>query len=124
MQTAIMSRRSYSVNSCNKTSKTDRKNRIERHVQYYGVCMCVCMCGRMVVLYVCVYMFFFKYMFVCARYVHSNVHDRNKNLYIKIYLLLLTGLYVGKVYFIVKVFVLIFNMNWIYFIETSSSSNS
>ncbi len=47
MQTAIMSRRSYSVNSCNKTSKTNRKNRIET-VQYYGVCMYVC-------LYVCLY---------------------------------------------------------------------
>ncbi len=43
MQTAIMSRRSYSVNSCNKTSKTNRKKRIERHVQYYGVCMYVCL---------------------------------------------------------------------------------
>ncbi len=54
MQTAIM-RRSYSVNSCNKTCKTNRKNRETVCSTMVCVCMCVCMCGLMVVLYVCVY---------------------------------------------------------------------
>ncbi len=73
-------------NSCNKTSKTNRDS-----VQYYGVCMYVCACvgGWLYCMYVCIC--FFKYMFVYARYIHSSVHDRNKNLYIKICLLLLTS---------------------------------
>ncbi len=51
MQTAIMSRRSYSVNSSNKTSKRPTERIIERQCSMYGVCMyvwvdgcTVCMC--------------------------------------------------------------------------------
>ncbi len=43
MQTAIMRRRSYSVNSSNKTSKTNGKKRIETVCSTYGVCMYVCL---------------------------------------------------------------------------------
>ncbi len=85
MQIAIMRRRSYSVNSCNKTSKTNRKNR----ETVCSTMVCVCVGGWLYCMYVCIC--FFKYMFVCARYIHSSVHDRNKNIYIKIYLFLLTS---------------------------------